>query len=37
MDRCPLDREGEATVRPDSLCLAADISASLLQEKDDSP
>jgi len=36
-DRRPIVRAGGASVRPDSLCLAADISASLLQEKDDSP
>ena len=37
MARCPLGREGEAAVLPNSLCFAAEISASLLQEKDDSP
>ena len=36
-DRPPLDRAAGATVRPNSLCLAADISASLSQEKGESP
>jgi hypothetical protein len=34
-DRCSPDLVEETSVRPDSLCLAADISAALFQEKDD--
>jgi len=33
-ERCPLDLVEEVPARPESLCLAADSSASLFQEKD---
>jgi hypothetical protein len=34
-DRRPADLDEGTPVLPDSLCLAADISAALFQEKDD--